>query len=76
MSFNVEPDYSDHDLLIVIAERTRMWGERLMKIEERITTLERRGDTQTGFLAGGKFIWMLIASLPAAVVAFVFSGKH
>lgn len=68
--------YSDHDLLIVIAERTRMWGERFDKLENRVTELERSGDKQLGFFTGAKFLWGIIASLPVGVIAYILGGGN
>ncbi len=63
-----EHSYTDHDLLIVIAERTRLWGERFEKLEERVTDVERYQDKQQGLLAGGKTALVLLASLPSTLV--------
>lgn len=62
-----EHSYTDHDLLIVIAERTRLWGERFEKLEERLTDVERYQDKQSGMISGGKTAIVLLASIPASV---------
>lgn len=62
-----EHSYTDHDLLIVIAERTRLWGERFEKLEERLTDVERYQDKQQGLISGGKTALVLLASLPSTV---------
>ena len=62
-----EHSYTDHDLLIVIAERTRLWGERFEKLEERVTDVERYQDKQSGMISGGKTAIVLLASVPASV---------
>ena len=69
-----EVNYSDHDLLIVIAERTRTWGERFDKLENRVTELERSDDKQSGFFTGAKFLWGILTALPVGVVAYVLGG--
>ena len=69
----LESTYTDHDLLIVIAERTRQWDERFTSIENRVTDIERALDRQSGFLGGAKWIWGLIASLPPTVLVFLFN---
>jgi len=62
-----EHSYTDHDLLIVIAERTRLWGERLEKLEGRVDSVERYQDKQSGMLAGGKTAIVILASIPASL---------
>ena len=66
-----ERQYSDHDLLIVIAERTRTWGERFEKLEKRVTDLERNEDTQKGFFTGAKFLWGFLTALPVGMLAYL-----
>ena len=63
-----ENSYTDHDLLIVIAERTRRWDERFQSIEDRVTEVERTLDRQSGFFSGAKFIWGVIGALPPSLI--------
>ena len=69
-----ESTYNDHDLLIVIAERTRSWGARFERLENRVTDLERSGDKQSGFFTGAKFLWGMLTALPVGVIAYVLGG--
>lgn len=62
---------SDHDILLIIAERTRVTSEHVKDLESRVGMLERDRDRQAGFFAGGKALWGLILSLPAGVVAYL-----
>lgn len=70
----LEEKYTDHDLLIVIAERTRKWDERFQSIEDRVTDVERTLDRQSGFFSGAKFIWGIIGALPPSIV-LLFTNK-
>ncbi len=70
-----ESSFSDHDLLIIIAERTRTWGERFEKLEHRVTELERIEDKQVGFVSGGRFFWSLVTAIPASLAAYFLGNK-
>ena len=67
-----ESEYTDHDLLIIIAERTRVGGQRLEDLDRRLTKVERYIDRQSGFLAGGRWVWALLAALPPGAVVLIF----
>lgn len=78
-----EASYSDHDLLILLVERSRIQAEKTDElkmyvkdevddIKNRLTEVERYQDTQKGIFSGGKLIFTLLGSLPtASVVALV-----
>jgi len=78
-----ETSYSDHDLLILLVERSRVQSEKMDELKafvknevddlkERVTSIERYQDTQKGIFSGGKLIFTLLGSLPtASVVALV-----
>lgn len=61
-------NYTDHDLLIVIAERTRVSGENLAKLESRVSALEQARTRAEGFLSGSKFMWALLGSAPGVAI--------
>lgn len=63
-----ESTYTDHDLLIVIAERTRRWDERFEKLEDRVTDVERILDKQSGIFTGAKLLWTILGALPPSVI--------
>lgn len=72
-------EYNDHDLLVLIAERTRVLAENQAKQDAEIHELRVDVDnlklaraSATGFLAGGKFFWAMIVgvlSAPGLIVA-------
>lgn len=78
-----EISYSDHDLLILLVERSRVQAEKTDElkmyvkdevddIKSRLTDVERYQDAQKGLFSGGKLVFTLLGSLPtASVVALV-----
>lgn len=64
-------EYSDHDLLVIISERTRVFGEDMTSIKDRVTALERRADTQSGFFSGAKALWGLILAVPTGALGTI-----
>jgi hypothetical protein len=68
-----DKEYNDHDLLIVIAERTRAWGDRLSSVEDRLGELEKGSNTQGGFIAGVNWLWSLVVASPGFVAMYLGS---
>lgn len=68
-------DYTDHDLLIALHTKFDMILPEIASLKERVTTLERQADRQSGFWAGGKAVWTFLASLPAGVAGYILGGR-
>lgn len=73
----------DHDILIEIRTKLDIFSKQqiefqhsmvneLTDIKSRVTAIERVQDKQTGFLNGGKTIWLFISQLPAGVIALLW----
>lgn len=68
--------YNDHDLLVLIAERTRVASERLTSLEDRVTTLERDADKRSGFISGANWLWTFIITAPPSAVALFLGTRQ
>jgi len=68
-----DKEYNDHDLLIIIAERTRVYGEQMVNLENRVGELEKGSQKQGGFIAGVNWLWTLIVASPGFVAMYLGS---
>ena len=79
-----ENSYSDHDLLILLLERsrvlavkfeeyTKMTRDEISDIKDRITIVERILDKQSGFFSGAKWIWGILGSIPPSILLLLLN---
>jgi hypothetical protein len=69
-----EADYNDHDLLILIAERTRVASDKIGELERRIHALETGAATSKGFFSGIDWIRSALLALPPSVGAYLLAN--
>jgi excinuclease UvrABC helicase subunit UvrB len=75
-------EYNDHDLLVIIAERTRVMAENAAEYQKRndITVAALRADVDSlklsrantsGVVTGGKFFWGIVLAAPGLVLGII-----
>ena len=65
----------DHDLLIRIETKLDIFVHDVSTLKDRVTSLERDRDRQSGFFSGGKMVWGVLTAVPTSVIAFIIGGK-
>ena len=70
-----EQNLSDREILLLVADRTRVMRDTLNDHETRLRLVENSQTRQTGMFAGAGKLWGLLMGLPAGVVAAVLY-KH
>jgi len=66
-----EARLDDHDLLILIAERTRVSTIRLDKMEADVGAMKADAANAKGFLSGANWLWGLIVVAPGGLALFM-----
>lgn len=62
---------TDRELLVLIAERTDVQGQRLERVEKDVAELKEWRVSQSSFFSGAKALWGILLSLPIGTLAWL-----